>query len=60
MQNVKDHFYYHRKSYKCILDFEKFFLKIVYDTLALEVSDNNLCLSIVNANKNLLLVQIID
>ena len=59
MQNEKGSFGYYNE-FEYIEDFETVFEKIVYDTTVFGNLDNNLLLCIVKANKNLLLVCLID
>ena len=59
MQNERDYLYH----YNVLLhnhDFQKVFQKIVDALLEFDVSDNNLCLYIVDVNKFILLVSLFD
>ena len=59
MQNEMD-FFYHCNEFEFNLDYVKFLVEFFYDALEFGVLNNNLCLYLIDYQKLLLLVYLID
>ena len=57
MQNEKG-YKNHYNQFLNILDFDKVFKKIVYAILVLGILNNNMCLSLIDLNRFLLLISL--